>query len=455
MVSFPYSSIFPIVFLFIHGMLVAGDESSSEQRVAGDGGDDNVLSPVDQANVQRRRVRAARKLQTYVVVGSEKTSDCLFDGIDIGLAEGENAIMGVVTASWVFVSVADMQNKSYRNVAAAMLRGNRFPIHGFVVYEIHHRAQCPTVIASADATPMSLWDDAKQLASGGALLADVVQHWQDNHNATQEVMPVVLSPAYAFNVVAGNIGALRVVPIKGKVRDVYWLEDRPHKRALKRWLQEPSWDAKRLRQAFGSPDPGGDDGGDDGDEAAARNVYERVPVDVVIDWVACRKYCKNIANTCEAAESFAKVLARNGQESAASMVARMVRVGRECLRKARVRVDFVWRAYFAMVVDQDANLNINIYTDSSPQRRGLDMYASSFDFVQNGMMSHNLFTIVETFGSDAIGKCFTLIWQIFLQFGPDFQRVLTFLAKVVSIVCDGGTERLLADMAFCLNEFTR
>ena len=54
---------------------------------------------------------------------------------------------------------------------------------------------------------------------------------------------------------------------------------------------------------------------------------------------------------------------------------------------------------------------------------------------------------------DARGKAFSLLWQLWLHYGPRFETLRALLGQITSIVSDMGTERLICDMHDILPEF--
>ena len=54
---------------------------------------------------------------------------------------------------------------------------------------------------------------------------------------------------------------------------------------------------------------------------------------------------------------------------------------------------------------------------------------------------------------DSTGKTMALVWVIFLLTGPHYDDCRSFCDRIVSVTTDMGTERLLARMPDCLNDF--
>ena len=126
------------------------------------------------------------------------------------------------------------------------------------------------------------------------------------------------------------------------------------------------------------------------------------------------------------------------------------------MRQARVRVDAVAMLLFRILHRNMQNPVYYLWTDSSPQFRGREFGASSFDILVSGGVQHRLLPAVAlTKGrTSALQKCLCLLWQIMLQVGPS--EVQSFCRSVRGICTDMGTERLLARMPIqVLHNFMR
>lgn len=91
----------------------------------------------------------------------------------------------------------------------------------------------------------------------------------------------------------------------------------------------------------------------------------------------------------------------------------MQMVHKEVLRRSRVRLDCVamllFRRFWATLMDtvEEHQVNLYLFADASPQWRGLEMYASSFDLVDGDNIVHKLFPFVALDKSfqGATGNC--------------------------------------------------
>jgi hypothetical protein len=121
------------------------------------------------------------------------------------------------------------------------------------------------------------------------------------------------------------------------------------------------------------------------------------------------------------------------------------KINLETLRQARVRTDVVsmlaFRRFWKSL--EGAAVNIYLFVDGSPQRRGLELFASTMDVIfLGGHHMRKIFPyIAPVLGMDTLSKTTALLWQVFLLCGPCFHSIRRFCASVRSICSDMGTER--------------
>ena len=103
---------------------------------------------------------------------------------------------------------------------------------------------------------------------------------------------------------------------------------------------------------------------------------------------------------------------------------------------------------------------VYVYVDSSPQLRGEELFATSFElFDYDGRVQFQrrlmpLIALARDFLGQ-VGKGLALLWQVWLMVGPDPHQVLRFVQSIRAIVTDMGTERLLAGLPDLLPDFFR
>jgi hypothetical protein len=130
------------------------------------------------------------------------------------------------------------------------------------------------------------------------------------------------------------------------------------------------------------------------------------------------------------------------------------------IRKARVKFDaysmLLFRAFFRTLLL--SNVAFNLYIDASPQWRGTELFAASFDLLVQGVhdyFRHRLFpqVCIGPLVHTALGKACALLWMVWLMTGPDYYYVQAFLASVYAIITDLGTERIVVNLSDVLPEF--
>ncbi|CAK0833336.1 unnamed protein product, partial [Prorocentrum cordatum] len=187
------------------------------------------------------------------------------------------------------------------------------------------------------------------------------------------------------------------------------------------------------------------------------------PVRKILDWFGATRDLKQMRMKDAACEKWNKIISGAREVENAPIEET---VDYNALRHARIRVDCVamllWRERFARL-DGDG-FDIHLHSDGSPQWAGVELSASTFDILtpcaQSPSKYHvgrRLLPLINIGMSmfSALGKCFALLWQVFLIAGPRFEDVRTFLNRVRSLTVDFGTERLLADYEDVLPWFLR
>jgi hypothetical protein len=183
-----------------------------------------------------------------------------------------------------------------------------------------------------------------------------------------------------------------------------------------------------------------------------RKSWTAVPVARVLRWVRSTRHIKDLSkHSVETGEAFCDILGEDSADLAQTLRASLKskKVSATVIREARVRVDMVacklWRDFFESLLQ--SVLAIYIYIDTSPQWRGLDMVAISFDLVcfHAGDTMHFSrrfpYLALEQGQFDVFGKLIALLWGIFLVAGPSYWAMRKFCDSVVSILTDAGTER--------------
>jgi hypothetical protein len=108
----------------------------------------------------------------------------------------------------------------------------------------------------------------------------------------------------------------------------------------------------------------------------------------------------------------------------------------------------LYRAYWA-TLDADS-LWIFLFADASPQFRGRELFAATFDmyiFGETMFFRRRKFTQIAVSRNmlTLLGKVTALLWQIFLQVGPHYEGIRRFCDRVGGVTTDMGVEKDIAD----------
>ncbi len=105
-----------------------------------------------------------------------------------------------------------------------------------------------------------------------------------------------------------------------------------------------------------------------------------------------------------------------------------------------------------------ATIDIYIFLDSSPQVRGEELFAASFELRDTAgefpwQRRYFPMLALQSDFMDSVGKGMALVFMIFLMVGPHPDQVIAFCNRVKCIVADMGTERKIARIVDLLPEF--
>ena len=133
-------------------------------------------------------------------------------------------------------------------------------------------------------------------------------------------------------------------------------------------------------------------------------------VRLILQWLDVSIHLKNHRDGATVASKLASIWTRKGAETKEAMMARLERTGAEIIRKARVRLDVVCMILHRCLIEKlflmDADLSVYMFIDSSPQRRGMEMFAVSVDLVWGDRYERRLWPVItlEHHMLDKIGK---------------------------------------------------
>ena len=170
-------------------------------------------------------------------------------------------------------------------------------------------------------------------------------------------------------------------------------------------------------------------------------IGDKHPADMVLRWLEASSFVKRQQQIWEASNAFSTIFAVSNGVSVASVIGQCRHMSGEVLRKARVRLDIVAMLFFRHIWKTFAEVDIYLYIDSSPQARGLEMFAVSMDFFHRGPATsweRRLLPLISLDRDylDQIGKSLALMWIIFLIVGPSAEQVIRFCDRVRCIVSD-------------------
>ena len=171
------------------------------------------------------------------------------------------------------------------------------------------------------------------------------------------------------------------------------------------------------------------------------------PAATIVQWINATRFIKNLSNHREAALAWAQLFCSGDLiESVDDILPTEYQTNTETHRAARVRTDVVAMVTFRLLWPQLKSPAIYLWTDSSPQWRGLEFCASTMEVMDCGELARKKLPGLSLCRgrTSAVHKCLGLLWQCMLMTGPE--RLQGLCRSVRAIVTDMGTERLLARM---------
>ena len=177
---------------------------------------------------------------------------------------------------------------------------------------------------------------------------------------------------------------------------------------------------------------------------------------VIVEWVEFSSFITDVKQTLDAAKAAAKLFARGGAGTREELSARLIKVGMRLVRQARVRVDAVAMLCTAKVLEEAmthiSSMHVYMFCDGSPQWRGLELYASTFDFIIAGDLMRILAPVIFLARGqlDAVSKTAGLLWQLCLVCGSKILPAV--LSRVRAILTDGGVERFIGATSMVLGD---
>ena len=367
-------------------------------------------------------------------------------------------------AAWELLSAQEAASRGHASLDAllriAMSRSSKAPT-AFLVYRLRSLARLQDPIELADdASPSSVLAGARMagVVDGGYwqtegsshmhVLDDYVDHWCSAFDRPlRSVVSVFICSGSLGKVWAGD-SYFHAVALAVGIR--FWkhvLSPTPSKKFCRNFassqLPMQGRPGRQLRSEGAAP------------------IKNSLPVCALLELIEATRTLKKLRDAPQAKHAWAKVFARETGIPIADLLAKDSSLCYECLRRGRIRLDSVamllWRRWFASIDLED--INLYLFVDGSPQWRGRELFAVSFDMIQhkNGdkQMVRRLCPVLQL-GRDvmsAAGKLLALLWMLFLLVGPNPSRYMKVLERIRSITSDLGTERKMAHMNDMAPEF--
>ena len=437
-----------------------GDPSSAATSVVGD---EPEQPPV------ARRARAVQfkgPAQLFLIAASDEgrwsgnLPSCDLPGFWEPAPAGELLVVGAVLSRQWHLVAADCQPTDAIHKHMRTTAGRRSQVRhvlGFVDYMVTEAMMFVSPIAAPERRVASR---VAGMQSEQAWLTVTEQgepfNRQDSIGATFQrwkalgarAVPAVahMSLEAAANALGGRTACLHVAAVGLKMaRKALLVPQCPSKAVLRAFRREASAIAHDASAQVSIREPGW--------------VKLMLDPDLVLDWLDCTSFVKQVSHVGDAAAAFSRIFARSSEMSRTQMLTDLERVDPSLLRRARVRLDavamLVWRQFWAQMLACDCNTSVYLWCDTSPQK-GDEFFASTIDVWDGTSKIRRWLLPCLSLGpsfTDAIGKACGVLWQIWLLTGPSFEHVRSFLWRIKSITTDQGVERKIVDLADLLKDF--
>lgn len=364
---------------------------------------------------------------------------------------GMSVITGIVLTRWAWLGPDDPSLAERAPFVEALRRGTQARgFFGFIDYPVVAAARLRNIVpvaagatlqamlAAVGHTPVSL------LRGGGGgdggeeecSFQDLLNRWFREHGVlVRSIVPVLLALPLAMQVMGGRT-SLHMVAVTARLhRKSLLVQGEPSRRKLKTLCAAQGAAQSVLRAPRESMD-----------NRCLQLMHDPA---VVLEWLSATSYIRNIRQAYSASMAFARIFARRLEVPVTELTGAVSPISYETLRWARVKADVVamalHRRFCRHVLDRS---EIFIWCDASPQWRGAELFATTFEIMdEEGNFHRRLAPVLSLQRSqlDTTGKMVALLWQIWLMAGPKMADFLRFLNRVRGVCTDMGTERLLAN----------
>lgn len=422
---------------------MSGIEGDSDSVHTGIGGGDSDAELAPPPPRRRRRPCVAGPYRLYIVLASlAGWWPTLYPSIGYGIIGDQRAITSIVTARWELFTLqqaADHPQASFFVKAASATQGVPF---GYVAYVVDKTIELNPTVAESD-QPHHLFQQCIRTPSCNVDdVADCLEAWF-GEGLPRAVLPCFLASGLAGRVASGASTILHVVALTNRIARKRLFGGQPSLSKIKAFRSQLPIQVDPVRPKRGL-----------GMQRYSAHS-QSIPVDAMLELIRASREVKEVRKIARAATSFARVLSRGGPESAGAMIARSGHINSEAVRKARVRFDVVAMLMFRHFYRsfQTDEINVFLFCDSSPQHKGLELFASTLDLIHPCYVTRKLMPLVVPVGMDAFSKCVTLLYQMFLMVGPSIMAVRHFCGRVRAICSDMGAERLIVDQPDMIKDF--
>ena len=370
----------------------------------------------------------------------------IFDNVIV--AHGD-VLVGAVLGRWRIVTGmppegthANMIWKRFKNIA------------GFLSYDVlDHQASRFTLDDLHHVVDLRPWIIEEQVAAamGTSSTGDNLSfaQWREQVKQFGEFLPIVVArvcPALALAVVGGLFAVLHWAPLSpNRVSRKHVLKQAPiraHLQDIAKGLQPRQLCPRRE----GRPREG------------RRQLESEMPAAVIIEWLDATSEIRSLKRAQEAVDKFGQIIARHNNLPRRTLLRGLKAAPYKALCRGRVKLDttimLLWRQYWQQ--SDMSKISLHLWIDSSPQRRGLEFLAASFDLCRQGqVVKRRLLPALSLARQmwDVFGKTLALLYQIWLIAGPKPDAMRAVLRSIRSLTTDMGVEASICHQRDCLREF--
>lgn len=399
---------------------IAGGDSDSGS-VWGDGG-----SPRDAAPA-RKKVAKSVGLRAYLVIAPPEMRNKAGSegGGHVGNFSVQDLALARIVASPMGGTTGSDARDALRTLALRQLK-RREAAKGFLEYESQCFVQLKQPMEIDEAQTTSPTQDLFNLV--GDAIGDVhdfvdrgasprattlqclMQEWMAKRRPAA-MASAMLGESVRSKVLDDRCHYFHCVAITGKInRKLFIVPGDPSKKRLKTMLADlPSLPAP-VRQ----PLP----------EFSWNRPKGAKDPELVLYWMDCSMDLKEQRNAAASAKKFARLLSLKSGIPAEDMLKDMEFVSGRLLIKSRIRLDcaamLLHRRWWADLCQQPGLVSVYLFCDSSPQWRGVELYAATMDIVIGGVLFRRLAPLValDKTQLDLSGKVAALLWQAFRWWVP-------------------------------------